>query len=79
MGIFVEILDNEIGIMSLEVEHVVLIMTEPVFPADVPSLHQNLLQSVLRGEVDVTLHVLGVGRMLSVGTALRVVKVLQIY
>ena len=79
VGIVVEILYVEVGIRCLEVEHIVLVMTEPVFPSDVPTLYQHLLKSVLGSEVDVTLHVLGVGRMLSVGTALRVVKVLQIY
>lgn len=70
VGIVVEILYVEVGIRCLEVEHIVLVMTEPVFPSDVPTLYQHLLKSVLGSEINITLHILGIGRMLSVRPAL---------
>ena len=79
VSIAVKLLDIEIGIRSLEVEHIILIMTEPVFPTDVPTLNEHLLEAVFGSEVDVTLHVSCVGRMLSVRLALRVVEVVEMH
>ena len=68
VGVLVEILDVEVGIGRDEVEDVPLPTVGPVLPADVPALDEHLLQAVLGREVDITLHVLRIGRMASVGT-----------
>ena len=73
VGIVVEHLNVEVGVRSDEVEDVKLLMTEPVFPSFVPSFHQHFLQTVLRGEVDVALHLLVSGTVRAVGLALAVV------
>ena len=66
MGILVESFQVEVGVRRNEVEHVLLPMVRPIFPTYVPSLHQNLVQSVLGSEVDVSLHLVCVSRMASV-------------
>ena len=73
MGIVVESLDVEVGIWCLEVEDVVLAVSEPVFPADVPSFDENLREAMLGGEVDISTHVGIVGWMVSVWLALGVI------
>ena len=42
MSIVVESLDVEVGIWCLEIEDVVLTVSEPVFPTYVPTLYENL-------------------------------------
>lgn len=73
VSILVEIFDVKVGVGCHEVEHVELLMTEPVLPALVPSLDEHLLQAVLGCEVDVALHLGCGGTVLAVGSALRVV------
>ena len=70
VGIFIEPVEVEVGIGSLEVEDIVLGLAEPVFPADVPSFHEDLVEAMLRREVDVAAYVLVVGSMDSVGLCL---------
>ena len=78
VGIFVEIFQVEIGIRRHKIEDVALPMVGPVFPTDVPSLHQHLVEAVGGGEIDILLHV-GRGRpMASVGLRLRPVDAVQL-
>ena len=63
LGIFVEFFDVEVGIGGDEVENIVLLVAEPVFPTFVPSLDKHGVESVFGGKVDVSLHVGGVGRV----------------
>ena len=56
MGIFVESLDVEVGVGGYKIEHVKLLMSEPVFPALVPSFYKNLVKAVLCGEVYIAAH-----------------------
>ena len=42
MGIIVECLDVKIRIGRLEVEYIVLFMTKPIFPSNVPTLDKHL-------------------------------------
>ena len=78
MGIVIESLDVEIGIGCLEVEHIVLRLAEPVFPANVPTLNQHLVETMLGGKVDVTTHIVVVGTMQSVGLGGGVVKMVEL-
>ena len=73
MGIVVEHLYVEVGIRRHEVEDIELLVSEPVFPSFVPSFYQNLLQTVLCSEVDITLHLIVCCTMCAVGLALTVV------
>ena len=57
VSILVEHCDVEVGVWSDKVKHIILFVAEPVFPSDVPSFHQQLVESVFGGKVDVTLHV----------------------
>ena len=56
----------EIRIWGYKVEYVVFAFAEPVFPSFVPSFHEDCIESILGGKVNVTFHVLGVGRMFAV-------------
>ena len=77
-SVAVDFLYVEIRIRSHEVKHVVLAFPEPVFPSLVPSFHQHCIESVVGSEVNVTLHVGGVGRVLAVRFGLRVVCLTQL-
>ena len=78
VGIVVQRLDVEIGIRRLEVEHVAFPHVRPVFPADIPSFHQHLVEPVLGSKVDVALHLLVVGGMAAVGLYLRPVNLVEL-
>ena len=77
--IFVQILDVEVGVRGHEVEHVALPHVGPVFPTYVPSLYKHLVESIGGGEVDVLLHLLGVGGMAAVGLHLAVVGLAELH
>ena len=79
VGIVVQPLQVEVGIWCLEVEHIVLRFAEPVFPTYVPAFDQNLVETMLGSEVDITAHVVVVGTMQSVGLGLRVVQVVELH
>ena len=66
MGIVIEHLDVEVGIGGHEVKNVALPHIGPVFPSNVPTLNEHLLQSILGCKVDVSLHFLVVGSVTSV-------------
>ena len=66
-GVAVYLLHVEVGVGGHEVEYVVLLVAEPVFPAHVPSFNQHSIEAVFGGEVNVALHVGRVGRVCAVG------------
>ena len=70
VGIFIEPVKVEVGVRGLEVEDIVLGLAEPVFPSDVPSFHQDLVETVLCGEVDIPADILVVCSVKSVGLCL---------
>ena len=78
-GIAVDFFDVEVGIGGDEVEHVVLLVAEPVLPAYVPSLDEDGIEAMLGGEVDVALHVLGVGGVGAVGLGVGVVGFAELH
>ena len=77
--ILVEILDIEVGIRSDEVKDIALPHICPVFPSDVPTLNQYLVETVGCGEVDILLHVGGVCTVASVGSKFGVVGLTELY
>ena len=54
MGIVVEGLDVEIRIWRNEIEDIVFIAVRPVFPAFIPSFHENLVETVLCGKINIS-------------------------
>ena len=58
MSVFVKFLDVEVGVGGDEIEDVVLLFSEPVFPAYVPALYKKLVKTVGCGEINVAFHVL---------------------
>ena len=77
VGIVVEHLDIEVGIGGHEVEHVAFPHVRPVFPTDVPTFYQHLVEAVLGSEVNVTLHVLVVSLVGAVGLHLTPVDLIE--
>ena len=73
VGIVVEIFNVKIGIWSNEVKDIGLPHVGPVFPTDVPTLDEHLVEPVIGGKVDVTLHFLGIGTVTSVRLGFRVI------
>ena len=66
MGIVVEHLDVKVGIRCHEVEDVTLPLVGPVFPSDIPTLDEHLLQAVGSSEVNVAFHLLVIGAMTTI-------------
>ena len=67
-------LQVEVRIWGDEIEDVILGVAEPIFPALVPALDEDLVEAVLGGEVDVATHLLVVCCMCTVGLHLGVVR-----
>ena len=78
VGIVVEHLDVEIRIRCHEVEDVAFPHVCPVFPTNIPTLDQHLVETILGSEVDVSLHILIVGLMGAVGLHLRPVNLVEL-
>ena len=49
-------------------------MAKPVFPPDIPSFHQHLVESMLSSKVYVFFYVLIISRVLSVGLDLVIIR-----
>ena len=79
VGIVVEALEVEVGIGRHEVEHIVLGMAKPVFPTDVPALHEHLVEPVLGRKVNVAAHIGRVSRMPAVRPAPAVVGLPEVH
>ena len=77
--IFVDALHIKIWIRSHKIKHIIFLMTEPVFPTNIPTFHQHSIETMLGSEVDVTFHILRVGGMATAGLALRVVRLAQLH
>ena len=75
--IFVQGIDIKVRIWGHEVEHIIFRLAGPVFPAYVPSLHEELVKAVLGCEVDIPAHIFVVGRMLAVRYAYAVSDIFQ--
>ena len=73
LGVIMELSDVEVGVRGDKVKYSVLAITEPILPSDIPSLDQDSIEAVLGCEVDVLLHMLRVGSVLTIGAYLRVV------
>lgn len=70
VGILVESCKIEVGIWCDEIEHIVLLLAEPVLPAYVPALDKELIHTVVGRKVDIAANVGVVGSMPAVGRAL---------
>ena len=79
MGVVIEHLYIEIGIWGLEVKHVILRVAKPILPTDVPSLHKHLIKTMLGSEINIFLHILIIGWMLTVRFGLGIVKSLKFH
>ena len=79
VSIAVQLFNIKVGVRCLEIEHIIFIMTKPVFPTNVPALYQHLLQAVLSSKVDVSLHVSRVSGMLVVRFTLGIVEVIEMH
>lgn len=73
LGIVTDFLKIEIRIRSHEIEDIVLKVTEPVFPAHVPALDKHRIEAVFRSEVNVFLHVLSGGSVMTVRLDFRII------
>ena len=65
VGIGVQAGQVKIRIRGHEIEHIVLLVAVPVFPAFVPSLDEQGVKPVLRSEIDIAPHICVVGSVLS--------------
>ena len=79
VSVLVECLDIEIGICGHKVEHVVLLATEPILPADIPALDQHLVEAVLGCKVDIATYVLVVSTVVWTWSNLCVVALAELY
>ena len=77
VGILVECRKVEIRIWGDEIEHILLLASEPVFPALVPALDEEAVEAVGCCEVDVAAHILIVGAVIAVRGGLGVVRFAQ--
>ena len=68
----------KVGIRRNEVEHVVLFMAKPVFPTNVPTFNQYRIKTILCGKVDVTLYVLSISRVRTIGFSVCIVRFAQL-
>ena len=66
MGIIVKCLEIKIRIRGHEIKHIVLGLTEPVFPTFVPSFHKHLVKAMLGSKINVSSHLLVVGSVTTV-------------
>ena len=78
LRILVQFLDIEIRIRCHEVEYIVLVAVRPIFPSFVPTLHKNLIETMLGSEINITAHLLVVCRVTSVRSSLRIVGLAEL-
>ena len=74
MSIFVERSDVEIGIRGHEIEHIVFLFAEPVFPSDVPAFDKELIKTVGGSKIYISAYIFVVRSMTSVRFGLRIVE-----
>ena len=73
MSISIKARQVEVRIRSHEVEDIILLAAEPVFPALVPAFYQQGVESVLGCEIDVSAHILIVGAVAAVRLGLGII------
>ena len=73
LGVAVDLLDVKVGVGGDEVKDVVLLVTKPVLPANVPPLDKQSVHSMGGGKVDEALHIGGRGSVATVGLHLGVI------
>ena len=72
--IVVERISIEVGIWSDKVEDLILGIVGPVFPSDVPSLDQHLVEAIGSGEVDIASNGVVVGSVCAIGCGMQIVR-----
>ena len=77
--IFIECLDIKIRIRSYEIEDIILLMTKPIFPTDIPSFDEYLVETIRCSEIYIFSHILIVGTMLAVWLYLGIVNGIELY
>ncbi len=66
MSIIIESFDIEIGIRCQEIEHEILLLAEPVLPANVPALDQKLIHAIVGSKINIAAHIFVVRTMAAV-------------
>ena len=64
--IFIQSLNVEIRIRGLEVKHGIFGIAGPIFPANIPTLHQQSIKTVCRCKVNVPSHIGIIGAMTAI-------------
>ena len=59
-SIFMNSLDIKIRVRRDKVKHIVLFMSEPIFPTNVPTLNKYRVKTIFCGKVNVALHIFGI-------------------
>ena len=77
--IIAEPFDVKIGIRRNEIENIVFLMTEPVFPTFIPTFHQNGVKTILGCKVDISLHIFSVGRVFTIARQFRIIGFTQLH
>ena len=79
VGILVEHFDVEIRVRSYEIEHIVLVIANPVFPTDIPTFNEQLVKTVFRSKVDIAFHVFIVGAVSVVRLCTLIVDAVEVH
>ena len=67
----------KVRVRSDKIEHIILTLTEPIFPTLVPSFYQDLAKSVFCGKIDIAFYVSCISRMLAVRFNFRIIGYTQ--
>lgn len=73
LGVVTDFFQIEIRIWRHEIEDIVLKVAEPVFPTHVPAFDKHRIEAVFRSEVNVFLHVLSGGSVMTVRLDFRII------
>ena len=78
-SIFMNCLDIKIRVRRDKVKHIVLFMSEPIFPTNVPTLNKYRVKTIFCSKVNVALHIFGISRVCTVRLGMCIVGFAQFY
>ena len=67
----------EVRIRGYEVEHIILTMTEPVFPTYVPAFYKHLVKAVFSSKVYIVAHLIVIGSVSAVRFHLSIIYLIE--
>ena len=66
MCVSIQLFNIKIRIRSHKIKNIIFLISKPIFPTNIPSFYQQLIESMFRSKINILLHISCISRMITI-------------